>query len=163
MVMKKLTFLFVFSTLVIPVAVLAQTVNTPYFDPNCTPPACNVAAPINVGSSLQDKAGSFRTAAALVSNGLFTYLPSTNFVNAIKNLAGYFGPGATEDGKPGAGKVLSSVDANGNSFWVSLSALCSSTGACGGTGLPNGTAFGQTLYWNASKWTPNSEIGRAHV
>jgi hypothetical protein len=75
-------------------------------------------------------------------------------------------------GSPGAGKVLAS-DAVGLATWTTMpsgpagptgpqgpTGLTGATGATGATGpaglLPNGTAAGNTPYWNGTTWVTNS-------
>jgi hypothetical protein len=100
------------------------------------PPSNNVAAPINVGSGAQTKAGGLN----LLGQGLVSG-SSTLDVEGVGFLKGLIVNGAFQylDGNQGLGKVLTS-NANGNASWVSTSTL--------------GIGVGSGIDQNSCAWTP---------
>ena len=91
--------------------------------PTATPPNGNVAAPINVGSSIQTKLG------GLILNGSTTSQLSTGLTVFGQSI--FDGSIQINDGTAGAGKVLQATDSSGDAKWVATSTLGSGTGTAG--------------------------------
>lgn len=151
--MKKYLPLFVFSLIALPGAALAIDYGGPYTEPNCAPPACNVAAPINVGTSPQEKKGGLlintpgtQAAFSVVGSSWFYAQPLQTVQTVVAHFLGKIRIGG---GSPKENRVLVAEDPNGNATWKDLSVICQETGACGGGGgLAPGTVQGQTIYWD---------------
>ena len=97
--------------------------------PTVLPPAGNVAAPLNIGALLQEKAGSL-----LLDGGL-----------------GVLGNLVIATGSPTAGKVLTATDNNGTVAWTSTSSLGVSGGGSSPLSLPS-CSDGQTLQMTSGTW-----------
>jgi hypothetical protein len=153
--MKKHLSILVLLLVVVPAAALAVDYGGPYTEPpsNCTPPNCNVAAPINVGTSEQTKQGTLYILRNLIVsggvrsflnyiNGLFVYIPDPDLM-ALNNLT-------PAQSAPGPNKVLASISTDGSAVWKSLADLCTATGACGGGATT-------TSYWSLKPITAQLE------
>lgn len=123
--------------------------------PTQTPPAGNVPAPVNVGSSAQEKLG------ALSVNWMATGFSDIGlrFNGKIQMI----------DGNQGAGKVLTS-DANGVGTWQSVSPSSSASGMVVFTGagtwtVPAGAKYARVVVVGAgrvSRMSNGAVTGRSH-
>ncbi len=98
---------------------------------NCTPPNCNVPAPINVGSSWQYKMGpvSFGTSTELTTN-----IPALDVIGgALFDNLGITGNLIVASGSPQIGDVLTAQDTNGTVGWGTV--------ATGGSSAVNNTSL----------------------
>ncbi len=81
------------------------------------PPAENIAAPINVGSSAQSKSGLLSLDNSLIVLGTSWFKGTVKISRGTPSTANL-------SGAPAAGYVLTAVDSYGNTSWQPLPAVC---------------------------------------